>query len=503
MAFVTDHFGHPERLLDAARAWLPALFDGLRPAQDGAELAHAENIRQLHRLFDRLKLVLPLVVAVLVFMVFATGWRMGEPVPPGGLPVFGSLMVLGSGVASAGFFTRSHRLTRLWRAAFCVCALVQGTGWALLAEASASAFFVSFAEMAQLATAALALLAIAALLPVRGAVHGLLWPVPVLYGIDCFNSQEASVFAMVWPLIVMAVLIFICDRLSVLAHAQEADRTQKGALIQALEEAKHHSDEARRRAEDLNLTKSRFLATVSHELRTPLNAILGFSEVMKDEMLGQHQVPTYRDYANDIHRSGQLLLSIIDEVLDLSKIEAGRYDLHEALINLEATVSDCAHLLQMRAHQRDISIILQISTSLPPLYADERAVRQIMLNLLSNAIKFTPSGGNILVQVGQTDAGGHYVSVSDTGHGIPAHEIPLILESFGRGSLAIKAAEQGSGLGLPIVRGLIDLHQGEFAIQSREGEGTRVIVTFPPERVGRRHAETAPSVITRIAAEAA
>jgi two-component system cell cycle sensor histidine kinase PleC len=317
-------------------------------------------------------------------------------------------------------------------------------------------------------------------------------------GADAINGVSS-----VFSLMMMAFTLFACDRLALMMNARHSDRMEKDALIHALEEAKLHSDEARKRAEDLNLTKSRFLATVSHELRTPLNAILGFSEVMKDEMLGQHQVPSYREYAHDIHRSGQLLLGIIDEVLDLSKIEAGRYDLHESLITLEATVTDCAHLLQMRAHQRDLSISLQISMSLPPLYADERAVRQITLNLLSNAIKFTPAGGDILVQVGQTEAGGHYISVSDTGYGIPANEIPLILESFGRGSLAIKAAEQGSGLGLPIVRGLIDLHQGEFAIQSREGEGTRVIVTFPPERAGKRHEMPIPAVITRIPAEAA
>lgn len=507
MTFVTDHFGHSERLLDAARArFRKRSRDGVVASDCGTKYAqeslrHSDLVNRLASLHTRL---LPLLFAALVLMVLAGGWQIGEPIPGGGLLVLVSFALLVPGTVSTGFLPHTPQSTHIWRVGFVIYALLQGAGWAILAEQAASRLFIAPAHASQLITAALALLAIATALPLRAAVHGFILPGFGLQLAGAFTSADAgSNISVLGGLIMTAFIVFIGDRLAVMTNARQTDRMEKDALIHALEEAKHHSDEARRRAEDLNLTKSRFLATVSHELRTPLNAILGFSEVMKDELLGQHQVPTYRDYANDIHRSGQLLLSIIDEVLDLSKIEAGRYDLHESLIDLEATVSDCAHLLQMRAHQRDLSILLQISLSLPPIYADERAVRQIMLNLLSNAIKFTPSGGDILVQVGQTEAGGHYVSVSDTGHGIPANEIPLILESFGRGSLAIKAAEQGSGLGLPIVRGLIDLHQGEFAIHSREGEGTRVIVTFPPERVGRRHAEAAPSVITRIAAEAA
>ena len=506
MTLATDYFGHPERLVETLRRWRIALFRGgrLSAAKHDGWLAEAVDDMLVHQIASRYKYALPVLGMFLVFSVFAAGWRFGEPVPMGGLLVFGSLAVLATGVWSAGFYSRSERLTQFWRSGFIVCACIQGAGWALLAEEIASVLFVGSMHIAQMMTVALALLAIATSLPLRAAVHGLIWPIfcgqvlNVLMGADAINGVSS-----VFSLMMMAFTLFACDRLAVMMNARHSDRMEKDALIHALEEAKLHSDEARKRAEDLNLTKSRFLATVSHELRTPLNAILGFSEVMKDEMLGQHQVPSYREYANDIHRSGQLLLGIIDEVLDLSKIEAGRYDLKESLITLEATVTDCAHLLQMRAHQRDLSISLQISMSLPPLYADERAVRQITLNLLSNAIKFTPAGGDILVQVGQTEAGGHYISVSDTGYGIPANEIPLILESFGRGSLAIKAAEQGSGLGLPIVRGLIDLHQGEFAIQSREGEGTRVIVTFPPERAGKRHEMPIPAVITRIPAEAA
>jgi two-component system cell cycle sensor histidine kinase PleC len=171
-------------------------------------------------------------------------------------------------------------------------------------------------------------------------------------------------------------------------------RSEKDALIAEVETAKSMSDEARRRAEDANLAKSRFLASMSHELRTPLNAILGFSEVMANEVLGPMNNPTYRDYAHDVHESGQHLLDLINEILDLSRIEAGRYQLNEEPVTLVAIVEDCCHMMELKARNKDIRVTQEFETTLPRLYADERAVRQIALNLLSNAIKFTPSGGS-------------------------------------------------------------------------------------------------------------
>lgn len=260
-------------------------------------------------------------------------------------------------------------------------------------------------------------------------------------------------------------------------------QAEKDALIGELEQAKANSDEARRRAEEANLAKSRFLATMSHELRTPLNAILGFSEVMKSEVFGAHAVPTYKEYAGDIHQSGQHLLQLINEILDLSRIEAGRYELHEESVSLPYVVEDCHRLLKLRAKNRGIAIREVYEANLPPLWADERALRQITLNLLSNAIKFTPQGGEIRLKVGWMASGGQYLSVSDSGPGIPENEIPTVLASFGQGSLAIKTAEQGAGLGLPIVKGLVDLHGGHFSLKSRLREGTEVIVAFPAARV--------------------
>jgi two-component system, cell cycle sensor histidine kinase PleC len=260
-------------------------------------------------------------------------------------------------------------------------------------------------------------------------------------------------------------------------------RAEKDVLIAELEQAKAKSDEARRHAEAANLAKSRFLAQMSHELRTPLNAILGFSEVMKSEVFGPHAVPTYREYAGDIHNSGVHLLNLINEILDLSRIEAGRYELNEESISLAHVVDECQHLLKLRAKSRGIAVHQAFEADLPRLWADERAVRQICLNLLSNAIKFTPQGGEVWLKVGWTASGGQYMSVRDNGPGIPEDEISIVLASFGQGTNAIKSAEQGTGLGLPIAKNLIDLHGGTFTLKSKLREGTEVIVTFPPERV--------------------
>ena len=251
-------------------------------------------------------------------------------------------------------------------------------------------------------------------------------------------------------------------------------RAEKDALIGELEQSKSISDEARRRAEAANIAKSRFLAQMSHELRTPLNAILGFSEVMKSEIFGAHAVPMYKDYAADIHSSGVHLLNLINEILDLSRIEAGRYELNEEAVSLDRVVEDCHHLLKLRAGNRGITIHEMFEPDMPRLWADERAVRQICLNLLSNAIKFTPQGGEIWLKVGWTASGGQYMSVKDTGPGIPEEEIPVVLASFGQGSNSIKSAEQGAGLGLPIAKNLIDLHGGTFTLKSKLRIGTEV-----------------------------
>lgn len=270
-------------------------------------------------------------------------------------------------------------------------------------------------------------------------------------------------------------------------------RAEKDLLIGELEQAKAISDESRRKAEEANLAKSRFLATMSHELRTPLNAILGFSEVMQNELLGPIENGTYKGYITDINDSGRHLLNLINEILDISRIEAGRYTLNEEAVTLPYVVEDCVHLINLRARNKGITILEHYDERLQKIWGDERALRQITLNLLSNAVKFTPQGGTIGVKVGWTAGGGQYCSVTDTGPGIPEDELPIVLSAFGQGSIAIKSAEQGTGLGLNIVQALVRMHGGTFDIRSKLREGTEVTFTIPKARV----MEVMPAVTER------
>lgn len=271
---------------------------------------------------------------------------------------------------------------------------------------------------------------------------------------------------------------FRLSLLSDLAHKAEREN-----LIAELETAKAISEEARRRAEEANLAKSRFLATMSHELRTPLNAILGFSEIMQEEVLGPLGNETYKGYVSDINASGSHLLNLINEILDLSRIEAGRHELREEALKLAHVVEDAKHMVDIKAKTKNVKVILNAEESMPLLWADERAVRQIALNLLSNALKFTPTGGQVTINVGWTSAGGQYFSVTDTGPGIPEEEIPVVLSSFGQGSIAIKSAEEGTGLGLPIVQALLHMHEGRFDLKSQLRKGTIATASFPRSRV--------------------
>jgi two-component system cell cycle sensor histidine kinase PleC len=309
---------------------------------------------------------------------------------------------------------------------------------------------------------------------------------PIILGVILFYAprlQGAALPTAALAIGVVAYFLVVARRLHAAASQNISFQAEKDSLIAELEQAKLNSDEARRRAESANLAKSRFLATMSHELRTPLNAVLGFSEVMKGELFGAHAVAAYKEYANDIHASGQHLLMLINEILDLSRVEAGRYELKEEPLSLTAVVEECHRLLSMRIERRQLVITEALESGLPRVWADERAVRQVTLNLLTNAIKFTPPGGSIFIKVGWTRNGGQYVSIRDTGPGIPPEEIPIVLSSFGRGSLAQKNADEGTGLGLPIVKGLVELHGGEFRLNSKPRAGTEVIVIFPPERV--------------------
>ncbi|MTI16985.1 HAMP domain-containing histidine kinase [Rhodobacteraceae bacterium RKSG542] len=259
-------------------------------------------------------------------------------------------------------------------------------------------------------------------------------------------------------------------------------RAEKDDLIAELEQANAVSLESRYRAEEANQAKSRFLATMSHELRTPLNAILGFSEVMTNEVMGPMENKVYKEYASDIHRSGVHLLNLINEILDLSRIEAGRYELQEAPVDLIEVADSCKQMMQMKAAAKSIRLHNSYEGGLDLIMGDERSLRQVVLNLLGNAIKFTPAGGEVSVYVGSLIDGSQVVTVSDNGPGIPSDELPLVMEAFGQGSLAIESAEPGTGLGLSIVQALTQMHGGTFSLDSEEGNGTRASIILPPHR---------------------
>jgi two-component system cell cycle sensor histidine kinase PleC len=291
-------------------------------------------------------------------------------------------------------------------------------------------------------------------------------------------------FAMAFMALGLQVyFIVLAKDLNATAVTLIASRAETDGLIAELEEQRSISEEARHRAEAANVAKSRFLANMSHELRTPLNAILGFSEVIQTELFGPVDNPQYKDYVNNIHDSGRHLLHLINEILDLSRIEAGRYELHEEPVRLAEVVNDCIRLLKLRADGKDLAIEIDFAPDLPHVWADERAFRQICLNLLSNALKFTPRGGRIHVSLAATADGGQRLIVRDNGPGIPKDEIPKVLQAFGQGSLAHQTAEGGTGLGLPIVQNLITLHGGTFDLQSELRKGTAAMVTFPAGRV--------------------
>lgn len=255
----------------------------------------------------------------------------------------------------------------------------------------------------------------------------------------------------------------------------EAQARQLAAQAQELERARDAALQA-------NGAKSEFLAYMSHELRSPMNAIVGFSEMMKHEVMGPISPPKYREYAEDIHGSATHLLSLINDILDLSKAEAGKLQLNEAAVDLATAAEAARRLVAVRAADSRIVLRKKLPANLPRLAGDERMVKQMILNLLSNAIKFTPARGIVTLSAGRDVNGALFVSVADTGPGIAAADIPRILEAYGRTDAAEKGAAEGTGLGLTLVKAMIELHGGTLEIESEPGQGSTFTLRFPPER---------------------
>jgi PAS domain S-box-containing protein len=235
---------------------------------------------------------------------------------------------------------------------------------------------------------------------------------------------------------------------------------------------------ARERAEAANKAKSRFLANMSHELRTPLNAVIGFTDLMRQQMFGKLGSERYEEYATLIYDSGQLLLDLITDMLDMAKIEAGKLELNLERVDLTGTIEDSVRLLTDRADNGGLDICVSIPKEPVSLVADRRALKQVLLNLLTNAIKFTPPGGQIAIAV-RIEDGSAVLSVRDTGIGIPAHELPRLGRPFEQVCGDPMLAKSGTGLGLALVRALVEKHGGAMRIESEEGTGTEVTVSFP------------------------
>jgi len=302
--------------------------------------------------------------------------------------------------------------------------------------------------------------------------------------IRCLTEASPLYIALgAMAVIVEVFFIQLARRLQETARDMLIFKAQRERLIDELHNAREQAEASRATAEEASRAKSRFLATMSHELRTPLNAIMGFSEILSHEMMGPHAVSAYKSYSTDIHHSGNYLMHLINDILDLSRIEAGRVELQEKPVSLTAIGEECARLLGLRVQDKKQDLKLNFEPNSPDILGDERSVRQMWLNLVANAIKFTPRGGNIEMVVRRHDNGALSLAVNDTGPGIPKHELEAAMGAFTRGSLATRHAIDGAGLGLPIINGLAKLHGAELQIKTRPGGGTEAIVVFPPNRV--------------------
>ena len=250
-------------------------------------------------------------------------------------------------------------------------------------------------------------------------------------------------------------------------------------MARELEETRDEALRKRFEAEAANASKTAFLANMSHELRTPLNAILGFSEIIAQECFGPAGNARYKDYAGDIHSSGAHLLALINDLLDIAKIEAGKMDISPHPLEAQRIFEIALKLIGTKAREKGQSLTITVEPSAPPLYADERALKQILINLVSNAVKFTPAGGRIDVVAGLARDGGFQILVKDNGPGIPHDKLDRIFKPFSQVDNRYDRQEGGTGLGLALVRGLTELHGGRAWLESEYGRGCSAFVNLP------------------------
>ncbi len=256
--------------------------------------------------------------------------------------------------------------------------------------------------------------------------------------------------------------------------------------VEELSRIRRELEMAKEAAETANRSKSDFLAAMSHELRTPLNAIIAMSEVMKNEYFGPVENAKYREYHQDIHNSGKHLLQLINDILDISKAEAGMIELREEKTDINPVIRECVKLTTDHVNGQTLDVVLDLSPEIPKLFVDELRVRQIVINLVSNAVKFTPQGGKIAIRTrlerGETGASVVVLEVKDSGIGMNPRDIPKAMRKFGQIETGLNRRFEGTGLGLPLTKQLIELHGGTLTIDSHPGEGTTVSVRFPKDR---------------------
>lgn len=289
--------------------------------------------------------------------------------------------------------------------------------------------------------------------------------------------EPRSIFMMTTILGQLVLLLVYTE----LAHSMRFGAVA-GKRLMAVEDNARILQFAAREAEQANRAKSAFIANMSHEFRTPLNAMIGFSQVLQGDAGYKVSPEKAQEYARDIEQSATHLLALINDILDLSKIESGKIDLAQDRINVEQMFDSVKQMMGMLAKEKDINLVIEVVGKVPVLLADERSFHQILINLLSNAIKFTPPGGVIVLLATAVSGGGIEISLTDTGIGMDATTVTRVMKPFEQGETTYSRQSGGTGLGLPLVKSLLQLHDAEFHIQSKPGSGTDILIVFPKAR---------------------
>ena len=445
----------------------------------------------------------------IAMLAYRTPWNVGFDLPVTaasaliavGISILGLALVLsgltlrggaivGGGIGAmhfTGMYALEGAFQIAWDKTFVIVALVLGISLTMLAFHLRP---VAQRPLQRGIVVGLYALAVCALHFTAMAAATLSFDVPIAFsGSDGLQRQTlgiavASVAAL---LLGSGLLSAMVDDILAGRNAREATRLRRHiAKLEAtqaeLRETTENLSLALEAAAASSQAKSQFLATMSHELRTPLNAIIGFAELIRSELHGPIGDPTYGEYIDDIHQSGTHLLALINDVLDYSKIDAGRLELSESPADVRRIVSDCLRLMAPQAREANLTVHEYLPKD--PLYmlVDHRRIRQIVLNLLSNAVKFTPPDGSLTVTLSVGDDGVG-LTVVDTGIGMKPEQIPLAMEAFGQIDNSLSRSYEGTGLGLPLCRRLAELHGGSFSIESEQGAGTTVTVLLPHERL--------------------